>query len=113
MTKLYRKDNPGWKVIDARTGLRVRGVSWADDETHEIGLCKCFFASEGLLTVRVRWRMRNNCDNPTAHPCPKVKIDHDHKTVLIHVIDLPDEEPDSEGTERPRELVPIDNGSPA
>lgn len=63
----------GWRVIDAATGLLVKGVVSADDAAHEIFLYVTPLRVVGDEVVTETRRV------------PKVVIDFDRKTVLINM----------------------------
>jgi hypothetical protein len=89
--------NPGWTVIDVRTGLPVNRVRWVDDTTHEVAWCACareIDKGEGARAVFASafgvsaGELYQHCsDDEYVKPMPKVKIDNVRKTILVNVND--------------------------
>lgn len=92
--------NPGWKVIDASTGLEVTHVRWVDDATHEVAWCECGRAIDGRTTNGskkviaiaahqmgvVGKDLLSGCeDDEFVKPMAKVVIHTDRKLVMVNV----------------------------
>lgn len=97
--------NPGWTVIDVKSGLRLTRIRWVDDATHLVAWCECARQMDkkaGSDIVRMLGDFGITPDSATARcsddefvkGMPKVKIDTARKTVLVNVDDaIQPEEP--------------------
>jgi hypothetical protein len=92
--KFNLRVNPGWKVIDAMTGLEVTWVRWVDDETHDVAWCKCARAIAAQNNPTAALANAFGIDAPTlfqsceddkyVKAMPKVRIDSTRKIVLVN-----------------------------
>lgn len=99
--------NPGWKVIDVKTGLSLEAVRWVDDATHEVAWCQCARSAAqnpnnaafmALLGATPEGVYKLCTDDRYVKQMPKVKIDQPRKTILVNVDEsIKPEEPVDEG----------------
>lgn len=81
---------PPWSVYDARTGLPVPRVVWADDSIDSIAVCPCGARSGEERGPVYLQRTRSECSasgscTPVVVRCPLVVILTERKTILINV----------------------------
>lgn len=99
--------NPGWKVIDVKTGMQLLAVRWVDDATHEVAWCECARSAAQnpsaalamiLIGATPEEVYRECTDSKFVKQMPKVKIDQPRKTILVNWNDsIKPEEPVDEG----------------
>jgi hypothetical protein len=56
-------DAAEWDVIDAKTGVKITGVQWVDDETGEFGIVLRDTAGDVIVDDNGEWAVFNFISN--------------------------------------------------